>query len=190
MKAPRIDFSGAQREPGPMGERMLIVAIASLVLAGVGIAIGLSQAGQARRLQEMIVERDAARAALQTAVVNQERVPADATDAVNGVIRMMEYPLIERLNLIEQHAHDEIKIVSIEAGPVRASLRLVVEAQALPQALDFLEELRSETGYEALALMRQEQAGNDGGRWRFTFEQPQADAVRRSIERPAGKGRE
>lgn len=190
MKAPRIDFSGAQHEAGAIGERMLVVAIASLVLAVAGIAIGLSQATQARRLQEMIAERDAAREALQSAVVNQERIPAEATEAVNGVIRMMEYPLIERLNRIEPHVREDVSIISIEAGPVRSSVRLIVEAQTLPQALDFLEELRSEPGYESLAMMRQEPAGNDGGRWRFTFEQPQNDAVRRAVERQPGKGRE
>jgi len=191
MKPLDIDFSGAKRAPDTASQRLLLIAVVCLMLSVAGIATGLQQAAKARELQTLIADRVADRDALREAAAHQEQIPNDAAEAINGVIRMMGYPLIKRLGQIEQHTHDGVIPISIEAGPVRANLRLVFEASSLPQALDYLEELRSEPGFESLALARQEPAGaGDGSLWRFTMELPQTDAVARALERSAGKERE
>lgn len=191
MRPMDIDFSGTRRAPDTASRRLLLVAVVCFALSLAGIITGLQQAARARELQALTADRAADRDALRSAAQHQEQIPGEAAEAINGVIRMMSYPLIKRLGQIELHTHAGVSPVSIEAGPVRANLRLVFEATALPQALDYLEELRTEPGFEALALTRQEPAGAaDGQLWRFTMELPQTDAVARAIERPAGKERE
>ncbi|MEN3111476.1 hypothetical protein ACFONG_08590 [Uliginosibacterium paludis] len=191
MKPLDIDFSSDIRAPDATSRRLLLVAVVCLSLSVAGIAIGMHQASRAQALRALVAERSADREALREAAVNQEAISSDAAEAVNGVVRMMAYPLIRQLAQIEQHTDEGIKPVSIEAGPVRANLRLVFEARSLPQALDYLEALKTEEGFSGFALSRQEPAGSgDGGLWRFTLELPQGDAVARAIERAPAKERE
>ncbi len=191
MKPLDIDFAHELRSPDAVSRRLVLLAVVCLAMSALGIVIGLHQASRAKELQALVAERRADREALREAAVNQEAISSEAAEAVNGVVRMMGYPLIRNLSQIEKHANESIKPVSIEAGPVRTNLRLVFEAQSLPQALDFLEALRTEEGFSAFFLSRQEPASNaENGLWRFTMELPQNDAVARAIERSPGKERE
>lgn len=185
MKPPFIDFAAPVARRDAASRRLVLAGGVCLVLALLGIAVGLHQASQAATLEALVSERAASREALESAVSAHAQLSPDAAEAVNGVVRMMAYPLVERLNRIEQHTHDGIRPVSIEAGPVRANLRLVFEAPSLPQALDYLEELRTEAGFEGLSLIRQEPGlAGDGQTWKFTMELPQQDSVARATETP------
>ncbi len=191
MKPLDIDFASEARAPDAMSRRLVLVAAVCLALSVGGIVIGMHQASRARELRELVAERSADREALRAAAVSQEAISSEAAEAVNGVVRMMAYPLIRQLDQIEKHTNEGIKPVSIEAGPVRANLRLVFEASSLPQALDYLEALKTEEGFSGFSLSRQEAASNgDNGLWRFTMELPQGDAVARAIERSPAKERE
>lgn len=190
MKALNIDFAGQAGSGHRGGTRLWLVGSAILLLVACAAALlGSSLAREAealrQRSEDIVQERDAVRSAVQ----HQEQLAPDVADSINGVIRMLDYPVIDLLEQLERHARPEIAVMSLEFGPVRSNFRLIVQAPGLPQTLDYLEGLQREPAFSKLALTRQE-AGSEGEGWRFTLEMSQADAVSRALERTTGKGQE
>ncbi|KAF7598754.1 MAG: hypothetical protein CGU28_14555 [Candidatus Dactylopiibacterium carminicum] len=193
MKPLPLEF--AHRGPGGQLSRRMRHVLAAvlallLVLSVLGAWMGRQLGNEARSLGEEGFHLRADRELLIKAARHQAALPADMVDSINGVIRLLDYPLIDLLERLEAHAGDDVRLLSLEMGAVRTSVRLVVQAPALSVVLDYLDALRKEPGFENLVLVRQEAPGNDGAGLRFTLEMPQMDAVPRANARLPDGGSE
>ncbi|WP_018605181.1 hypothetical protein [Uliginosibacterium gangwonense] len=179
MKPPRIEFAPHRSKQGNfIFWLVLLLASAGAVL---GVVMGNVYAHTAKtneaQAQELLAEQDS----LDNAVRQQEQIPAETVESVNAAVRMLNYPSIELLAQLERHATPNVQLISVELGPVRTNLRLVVQAGAATQVLDYMDALKHEPGFHDIALTRQEvMEGANQGSWRFTLEVAQAEAVARA----------
>lgn len=189
MKAMNIDFvpaQGAGHRPGARTWILLASILGLLALAGGVFGSRLDSQASAMRLQAQ--EIDAARDAQRSAAFSKQQLAPDVADAINGVIRMLDYPLIDLLGQLEHYSRPNVALMSLEVGPVRSNLRIVIQAASFPEALDYLEDLRSDARFQNIAITRQESGVGEGANaWRFTFEMPQNDAVPRASSATAGR---
>ena len=188
MRDLQIDFvrpGDRGQSSGGMLRVWLLVLAVSAALVVVGLIVGSGFADKAKRQQGEARDLLAERESVSAAARQQERVPADVVDSVNGVVRMLDYPNIDLLNQLERHARPNVAVLSVELGAVRANLRIVVQAAGMPEVLDYLEAIRGEPGFRDVVLSRQEanNTGDGQGGWRFTLETPQAEAVPRATVR-------
>lgn len=192
MKAVNIDFApvrGAGHRPG--ARNWLIVAALLGALAVAGALFGNNLASQAAAMRIKAQEIDATRDAERSAALVKDQIAPDVADAINGVIRMLDYPVMDLLAQLERCARPNVSLMSVELGSVRSSLRIIIQAPGLPEALDYLEALRAEPGFRNVSIIRQEpDAGDRGDAWRFTLETPQGDPVQRATARTPGRGQE
>lgn len=189
MKAPRIDFApGAQRHANPLLVGLLVAGVLGCVI---GVVLGGRYSHQAEQelaqAQDMISEKSS----LDDAARRQEQVPAEVVDSVNAAVRMLNYPNIELLAQLERHATPDVQLISVEMGPVRTNLRLIVQAANTTQVLDYMDALKHESGFRAIALTHQEALNGGDGQsgWRFTLEVVQDDPVARAVTRPPRDGK-
>jgi hypothetical protein len=173
MQAINIDFASARVRPL---DRLLLILLCVGILGGLmGLALGLraaqqadEQRGAAQRVQ--VRQTDSSEHAWQAL-----QVAPDVASAVNSTVDMLNYPLMDIFKILEKHSRKRVSVISVELGPVRSSLRMVVQASSALDVLDYLDEMKIEPGFRNIALTRQESAGGDGPgmNWRFTLEVPQ-----------------
>lgn len=189
MKPVHIEFC-RQGDAGRGSSVLWLLLLAGLLMVVAGVAIGQSFAEKAEARSALASQLVDARASLNDAARAQERVPADMVDSINNAVRVLDYPTIELLTQLERHVRPDVVVVALEMGAVRTNLRVVVQAAAAQQVLDYVDAIKTEPGFRGVALTRQEGAnGSDGqGGWRFTLEVPQAEAVPRASARmPRGR---
>ncbi|MBS1209430.1 MAG: hypothetical protein H6R19_1828 [Proteobacteria bacterium] len=190
MKPLHIEFCRDGRT-GRSTRGLWLLLLTGILLVGLGIGMGTVFSERARLHSEEARELLDERASLNDAARQQERLPAEMVESINGAVRMLDYPSIELLSQLEKHVRPDVSVVGIEMGPVRTNLRIVVQAAAAPQVLDYLDAIKAEPGFRGVALTRQEATNGEdaaGGSWRFTLEVPQADAVARASARmPKGQ---
>ncbi|NSL56722.1 hypothetical protein [Uliginosibacterium aquaticum] len=191
MKSLQIEFASSRTGGHRSSARKWSLAVlVGGALALFGLVAGSSFSREAGALRQQAAELAMERDALRSAARHQEQIAPDMLDSINGVIRIMDYPLIDILEALEHRARPNVALMSAELGPVRSTFRIIVQAASLPEALDYLEDMRNEPGFQNLALTRQEASGGDGQGWRFTLEMPQADAVPRALSKAPARGQE
>jgi hypothetical protein len=188
MKPVHIDFC-RQGNAGRSRSGLWLLLLAGIVLVVAGGSVGSLFAKKAEARSAQASQLLDERVSLNDAVRQQEKVPVDMVDSINGAIHMLDYPNMELLTQLEHHVRQDVLVVSVEMGAVRTNLRIVVQAAAAQQVLDYLDALKREPGFKNLALTRQEAAsGADAqGLWRFTLEMPQAEATPASARSSGGR---
>lgn len=178
MKRVHLEFGPIRT--GRTSVVLWVVMATAVILMVAGVAIGMGMSEKARKIARKTQYTEAQETQLTDAVRHQENVPLEVADAVNGAIRLLDYPSIEMLTQLEHHARPEVSVVSVELGAIRSSVRIVVQADNASQVLDYMEAIKTEPAFRNVALTRQESAANNSGQgtagWRFTLEVPQAEA--------------
>lgn len=188
MKPPRIEFAPRRSKQGTLIFWLITALAGAGAVAGVVMGNVYANTAQANedKAQALLAEQDS----LDNAVRQQEQIPAETVESVNAAVRMLNYPSIELLAQLERHATPNVQLISVELGPVRTNLRLIVQAGSPTQVLDYMDALKHEPGFHEIALTRQEVLeGANQGAWRFTLEVAQAEAVARATA-PAPRRRE
>lgn len=192
MKALRLEFT--RRTPGgqirPAVARLcLLVVVGASALAVVGGVIGSGLAAKAAEKRNEAMHLRADRESLVEAARTQAALPAETVESINGVVSLLNYPLLGMLEQMERHADLGVSLLSVELGAVRTSIRLTVQANGLPEVLNYVDAMREEPAFRELVVVRQEAAAREGESLRFTLEVPQVDAVQRATASPAAGGR-
>lgn len=192
MKALRLEF--IRRTPGgqissAVARLCLLVIVGAFTLAVVGGVIGSGLATQATEKRTEAMHLRADRESLVEAARTQAAMPAEMLESINGVVSLLNYPLLDMLGQLERHANLGVGLLSVELGAVRTSIRLTVQANGLPDVLNYVDAMREEPAFRNLVVVRQEPASSEGESPRFTLEVPQLDAVQRATASPASGGR-
>lgn len=191
MKPMNIDFAGASGAGHRGGARQWVLLAGVCAVLAIGAALaGRQMSVEAANLRAQARDMELMRDTVSSAAAQQNQLPLEVADSINGVIRMLDYPTVELLSKLERFVRPDVAVMSLEMGPVRSNLRLFVQAPSLPEALEFLEDLRTDPAFQTLALTRQELVSDANGAWRFSFEMPQADAVARAVSRNVSRGQE
>lgn len=178
MKPVQIDFAPRQgwMEAGTDKRRRPLWAALSLLLLLLLVA-SLTSVWKLQRERSAVNVRVAA---LQTELevsqegeAHNESATAESADSVRQANMHLNFPWVSMLGTLEHVSKPEITLVSLEMGVLRQSSKIVIEAGDGATALGFLESLREEPAYAAMALTRQEAATTDGAaHMRFTLEAP------------------
>lgn len=191
MKALHIGFLPDQvRRPSVLLSGLCVVGCLAIVA---GIVLGLILGDRSRARSTQATQLLAQQASLSEAMLRQEEISPAVALSANTAIRKLDYPLIEILTELERHATPEVKVVSAELGPMRSSLRLVVQAASIPRVLDYMDQIKKERDFRNVVLTHQE-PGNGGdarSASRFTLEAVQQGAADGPAESgPTGDGAE
>lgn len=186
MKPLHVEFA---QHRGSRTSLMLWVLLGIGVAAAAGgIAAGSMFTNQAQARSRQASSMLAQQASLSEAIQHQEAVPMAVVESANDAINKLNYPIIELLSQLEHHAKPEVQVASVELGPIRTSLRVVVQAESVTQVLDYIDEIKKEPGFRTVALTHQEVGtGSDQGKSRFTLEVAQADPATRARAADAQK---
>lgn len=158
----------------------IAMALGVAAVAG-GVFAGTMFTNQAQARSKQATNMLAQQASLSEAIQHQEEVPMAVVESANDAISKLNYPIIELLSQLEHHAKPEVQVASVELGPIRTSLRVVVQAESVSQVLDYIDEIKKEPGFRTVALTHQEVGtGGDQGKSRFTLEVAQADPSARA----------
>jgi len=176
MKALHIDFSA--RRAARTSLLLWGLCLVGALFAIAGVTLGSILAERAGERVSQADEMLAQQASLSEAILHQEEVSPVVAVAANGAIRKLNYPLIEILTELERHATPEVRVVSVELGPIRTSLRLVVQATTIPRVLDYMDQIKKENDFRDVVLTHQEpvSSGDAQGMSRFTLEVAQQGA--------------
>jgi hypothetical protein len=158
----------------------IVLGIALAAVAG-GIIFGSMLSSKAQTRSKQATNMLAQQASLSEAIQHQDEVPMAVVESANDAINKLNYPIIELLSQLEHHAKPEVQVASVELGPIRTSVRVVVQAESISQVLDFIDEIKKEPGFRTVALTHQEiGTGGEQGKSRFTLEVAQADSASRA----------
>jgi hypothetical protein len=179
MKPLHVEF--AQHRAGRTSSVLWIMLTVALVAVAAGLVLGNTFTSQAQARVRQAGNLLAQHASLSEAIQHQDEVPMAVVESANEAIYKLNYPVIELLSQLEHHAKPEVQVASVEIGPIRTSLRVVVQAGSVTQVLDYIDEIKKEPGFRNVALTHQEVGtGADAGKSRFTLEVAQGDGAARA----------
>jgi Tfp pilus assembly protein PilN len=162
MKKVRIDFA-----PPSFGRALFRGPGVALGLLCAALALTPPLASNLAQYRRLLQEQDAlqaralalaarTQAAARTAAPARAPVPAAQADAVNGAVLQLNLPWRALHDTVQSATPAGIALLALEPDAKRRSLRITAEARSSDDMIGYVEQLRRQDWFDAVALVRHE----------------------------------
>jgi Tfp pilus assembly protein PilN len=161
MSRVRIDFA-----PPSLGRALFRGPRPALALLCIALALTAPLASSVSEYRRLLREQDAAQARLEAAARAQVAarapapvrapVPAAQADAVNAAVLQLNLPWRALHDTVQSATPPAIALLALEPDAKRRSLRITAEARNSDDMIGYVEQLRRQDWFDAVALVRHE----------------------------------